>query len=195
MADINQTQSRDTLKPIRKSKPATAEKALQRPGISSATPPLLAMLSIYKQQQKQSLFLVLRPSRLRISPSLPWQDMSGFNASLSAGSVTHLALRLLILTGLWTAPIRPTQAEHVDDDVIIVPADLMKARKGDAKPFRILLTAEGIGVIKRVKRHARDGSLFPSPRKGTLSDMTISRQSWASGCVRRATGPIDQTPT
>lgn len=112
------------------------------------------MLSIYKQQQKQSLFWVLRLGRLRISPSLPWQDMSGFKARLSAGSVTHLALRLLILTGLWTAPIRPTQAEHVDDDVIIVPADLMKARKGDAKPFRILPTAEGIGVIKRVKRHA-----------------------------------------
>jgi integrase len=51
----------------------------------------------------------------------------------------------------------------------------MKGR-GDATPdFRVPLSLEALEVIEQAKPHARNGFLFPSVRRGMISDMTMSR--------------------
>jgi integrase len=188
VADLDQIAIRDVLKPIWKSKAATAEKALQRLGIVIRHAAALGYAVDLQAVAKAKALLGSQGRQIENIPSLPWQDVPGFYASLSDGSVTHLALRLLILTGLRTAPIRLMRTEHVAGDVLTVPADLMKARKGEARPFRVPLTAEAIDVVEQAKRHARDGNLFPSPRQGVLSDMTMSRLMERRGMAERPHG-------
>lgn len=188
VADIDQTVIRDTLRPIWKAKAATAEKALQRLGIVIRHAAALGYAVDLQAVAKAKALLGSQGRQIENIPSLPWQDVPGFYASLSDGSATHLALRLLILTGLRTAPVRLMRTDHIAGDVLTVPADLMKARKGRAEDFRVPLAGEAIEVIEEAKRQARDGFLFPSPRKGVLSDMTMSRFMERRGMAERPHG-------
>ncbi len=49
-------------------------------------------------------------------PALPWQDVLAFYQSLG-GSITDLALRLLILTGARSGPLRNIHMDQIDGDV------------------------------------------------------------------------------
>lgn len=188
VADIDQTVIRDALRPIWKTKAATAEKALQRLGIVIRHAAALGYAVDLQAAAKAKALLGSQGRQVENIPSLSWQDVPDFYASLSDGSTTHLALRLLILTGLRTAPVRLMRVDHVAGDVLTVPADLMKARKGRAQDFRVPLSGEAIEVIEEAKRQARDGFLFPSPRKGVLSDATMSRLMERRGMAERPHG-------
>lgn len=175
VSNIDQIAIRDALKPIWKTKAATAEKALQRLSIVMNHAAALGYPVDIQTCLKAKALLGGQGHQVENIPSLSWQDVPAFYASLLDGSTTHLALRLLILTGLRSAPVRMMRVEHVVGDVLTVPADLMKGRKGDAKPFRVPLAPEAMMLIEEAKRQARDGLLFPSPRGGVLSDMSLSR--------------------
>jgi integrase len=60
----------------------------------------------------------------------PWQALPAFYSSLQDLTVTHLALRLLILTGARSSPLRMMRTEHVDGDTWTIPGELMRGRKG-----------------------------------------------------------------
>jgi integrase len=98
-----------------------------------------------------------------------------FYETLAEPTITHLALRLLILTGSRSKPIRFLRAEHLDGDLWTIPADLMKGQADKTSDFRIPLSTEAQRVIEMAKPHARDGYLFPSVRRGVISDATMSR--------------------
>ena len=107
--------------------------------------------------------------------ALSWQEVPAFYATLAEPTVTHLALKLLILTGLRSAPIRFIREDHIDGDILTVPADLMKSRRDAVDDFRVPLSDEALAVISEARRLARDGYLFPSVRRGVISDATMSR--------------------
>lgn len=107
--------------------------------------------------------------------AVDWQDVPDFYASLVEPTVTHLALRLLILTALRSKPIRFCHVDQIEGGTWIVPADNMKAQKGKEAEFRVPLSQEAQEVIQAALPHARDGFLFPSVRKGVISDATMSR--------------------
>ena len=108
-------------------------------------------------------------------PSMPWQEVPAFYQSLDGGSITELALRLLILTaGTRSKPIRFAHLDQIEGDVWTVPGHLMKNRKGREVDFRVPLSSEALAVIEQAKPFARDGFLFPGVRKGVISDMTLS---------------------
>jgi integrase len=117
-----------------------------------------------------------------------WQDLPAFYASLEEPTVTHLALRLLILTGLRSAPVRYARIDEIDGDIWTVPADNMKARVGAAEDFRVPLSPEALRVIDLALPHARDGYLFPSVRKGVISDATMARLMERRGLEARPHG-------
>jgi len=121
-------------------------------------------------------------------PAMAWRDVPDFYASLSDGSVTHLALRLLILTCSRSAPLRFLTLDQIDGDVWTIPGAAMKGRKGQPEDFRVPLSAEAMGVIEEAKRHARGGFLFPSVRKGVISDATMSRMMERRGMAVRPHG-------
>lgn len=64
----------------------------------------------------------------------------------------------------------------------------MKGREGKTEDFRVPLSAEALRVIEQAKSLARDGWLFPSVRKGVISDATMSRLMERRGMKERPHG-------
>lgn len=108
-------------------------------------------------------------------PAMPWKEVPAFYQSLNDGTVTHLALRLLILTGVRSGPLRHIHESQIDGDVWRIPGDAMKGKRDATPDFRVPLPTEALAVIDEARRHARGGFLFPSQRRGVISDMTMSQ--------------------
>ena len=64
----------------------------------------------------------------------------------------------------------------------------MKGRKDATVDFRIPLSTEAMAVIGQARRQARDGFLFPSIRKGVISDATMARLMERAGMEARPHG-------
>ena len=119
---------------------------------------------------------------------MPWQEVPAFYASLSDGSVTHLALRLVILTGVRSAPLHFLHDDQIEDDVWTIPAEAMKGRKDATVDFRVPLSTEAMAVIAEARRQARGGFLFPSVKRGVISDMTMAMLMTRAGHKARPHG-------
>jgi integrase len=64
----------------------------------------------------------------------------------------------------------------------------MKGRKDATDDFRVPLSQEALKVIEQAKPFARDGFLFPSVRKGVISDATMSKFMERRGMAERPHG-------
>ena len=116
--------------------------------------------------------------------ALPWADVPAFYATLTDGSVCHLALRLLILTAARSAGVRFARLDEIEGATWVIPAERMKA----GVTHRIPLSEEAWRSSRRRARHSRDGYLFPSVRKGVISDATMSRMMERRGMPERPHG-------
>ena len=173
VADLDQNDIRDTLAPIWHSKAETARKALNRLAICLRHAAALGLdVDIQATEKARALLGKQRHKRENI-PAMPWKDVPAFYASLNSGSVTHLALRLLILTGVRSGPLRHIHEDQIDGDVWTIPAEAMKGKRDASSAFRVPLSGEAMAVINEARRQARDGFLLPSQRKGVISDMTM----------------------
>tara|TARA_R110000737_G_scaffold342753_1_gene367886 strand:- start:761 stop:1297 length:537 start_codon:yes stop_codon:yes gene_type:complete len=115
-------------------------------------------------------------------------EIPDFYVSLQELTVTHLALRMLILTGARSLPIRMMRVEHIADDTWTIPGELMKGPKGKTEDFRIPLSVEAVRVINLTLPLSRNGLLFAAARGGTLSDATMSRLMERRGLDARPHG-------
>ncbi|MBU3000313.1 tyrosine-type recombinase/integrase [Roseovarius nubinhibens] len=84
-------------------------------------------------------------------------------------------MRLLILTGVRSKPVRFARLEEIEGDVWTIPGANMKARVGAEYDFRVPLSDEAKHVVNLASRLERGGYLFPSMRKGVISDATMAR--------------------
>lgn len=175
IAEIDQVDIRDTLKPIWHSKAETARKALNRLSICFKHAAALGLDVDMQATEKAAALLGKQRHKAENIPALNWREVPEFYASLSDGSITHLALRLLILTGVRSGPLRFMRLDQVQGDVWTIPAEGMKGRKDATTDFRVPLSTEALKVIAAAQRLARDGFMFPSIRKGVISDATMSR--------------------
>ncbi len=173
VADIDQKDIRDTLAPIWHTKAATAEKAMSRLSIVMRHAAALGLEVDLQATEKAKALLGKQRHTVTNVPSVSWQDVPAFYQSLG-GSITELALRLLILTGARSGPLRSIHVDQIDGDVWTIPAEGMKGRKDATKEFRIPLSAEAQRVIAEARKLARDGFLFPGARRGIISDMTMT---------------------
>ena len=122
-------------------------------------------------------------------PAMAWADVPGFYASLEEPTLTHLALRLLILNpGVRSKPIRFLRLGQIEGDVWTVPGENLKGRKDATSDFRMPLVHEAQRIIDLARPHARNGFLFPSVRKGVISDATMSRLMERRGLEARPHG-------
>jgi len=120
---------------------------------------------------------------------MDWRDVPSFYASLEEPTLTHLALRLLILNpGGRVAPIRLIRLEEIEGDIWTVPGENMKGPKDATEDFRTPLSREAMRIIDLAKPHARNGFLFPNTRGGVISDMTLSRHMERRGLEARPHG-------
>ncbi|TGV90161.1 site-specific integrase [Mesorhizobium sp. M00.F.Ca.ET.158.01.1.1] len=175
VAELTQDDIKNVLRPLRDTKHETMRKALNRLNLVVRHAAAAGLDVDLQVVDKARALIGASQHKAENVPAMAWADVPGFYASLSDGSVTHLALRLLILTGVRSAPLRFMREDQIDGKVWTIPAALMKSRKGKADDFRVPLSAEAIVVIDQAKRHARGGYLFPNASgKGVISDMTLS---------------------
>lgn len=173
VADIDQIDIRDTIAPIWHTKAETARKALNRLNIVLTHAAALGLNVDLQAVEKARALLGKSRHKAENIPAMPWADVPEFYASLTDGNVTHLALRLLILTGVRSRPLRFIREDQIDGDVWTIAGEDLKGRKDATEEFRVPLSAEALAVIEQARRHARDGFLFPSVREGVVSDMTL----------------------
>lgn len=188
VAEIDQKDIRDTLAPIWHTKADTARKAMNRLGLCLKHAAALGLTVDLQATDKARALLGKTRHKSQHIPALPWIEVPSFFASLDAGSVTHLALRLLILTGARSGPLRFMHEAQLDGDVWTIPGEAMKGRKDRTPDFRIPLSGEAMAVIEQARRHARDGYIFPSVRKGVISDATMARHMEREGMEARPHG-------
>jgi integrase len=130
--------------------------------------------------------VLLGKSRQKIEhiAALPWSEVPDFYATLSDGTLCHLALRFLILTAARSAEVRFVSLDEIEGSTWVIPGERMKA----GITHRIPLSQEALAVIAQVARHSRDGYLFPNVRKGVISDATMSRMMERRGMRERPHG-------
>lgn len=187
-SEIDQTDIRDALAPIWHSKAETASKALGRLAICMRHAAALGLDVDLQVTEKARALLGAQRHTTENIPAMPWAEVPAFYATLDGGTVTHLALRLLILTGVRSASLRYMREEHVKGNVWTIPATLMKGRKGKTEEFKVPLSSRALEVIQAARQHARDGFLFPSTKKGVISDMTMGKHMERAGLPYRPHG-------
>jgi integrase len=186
--DLDQRDIRDVLAPIWHTKADTARKAMNRLSLVLLHAAALGLEVDLQAVAKAKALLGKTRHEPKNIPSLPWPEVPAFYASLAEPSPVNLALRLAILTGSRSTPLRHLRLDEIEGDVWTVPADMMKGRKGATEAFRVALSHEALRVIELAKPFAREGYLFPSARKGVLSDMALSRMMERRGLEARPHG-------
>lgn len=188
VGDIDQIDIRDTLLPIWHSKAETARKALNRLAICMRHAAALGLEVDLQAAEKARALLGQQRHKPGNIPALPWPDVPAFYASLSDGTITHLALRLLILTGVRSAPLRFLRLEQIDGDVWTIPGEKQKGRKDKTPDFRVPLVPDAMALIEQAKAFSRDGYLFANVKKGVISDATMARLMERRGMAARPHG-------
>jgi integrase len=186
--EIDQRDIRDVLAPIWHEKADTARKAANR--LNLILKHAAAMGLAVDLQAVEKARALLGKSRHRPSHigSMGWQEVPAFYASIDEPTVTHLALRFLILTGLRSRPVRFLRLDRISGEVLTVPGEEMKGLRDRTPDFRVPLSSEALRVIDLARPFERDGFLFPSERKGVISDATMSRLMERRGLEARPHG-------
>jgi len=188
VTDLDQRDIRDTLAPIWHTKADTARKAMNRLSIVLKHAAALGLDVDLQATEKAKALLGKSRHVPQNIPAMAWADVPDFYASLEEPTLTHLALRLLMLTGLRSGPLRTIRLDQIEGDVWTVPAEAMKGRKGATDDFRVPLSHEAQRIIDLARPHARNGYLFPNTRGGVISDMTLSRMMERRGLEARPHG-------
>lgn len=188
VTDLDQRDIRDTLAPLWHTKADTARKALNRLSIVLKHAAALGLDVDLQATEKAKALLGKSRHVAKNIPAMAWADVPGFYASLEEPTPTHLALRLLILTGVRSNPLRHIRLDQIEGDVWTIPAEGMKGRKGATEAFRVPLSTEAQRIIDLARPHARNGFLFPNNRQGVISDMTLSRHMERRGLEARPHG-------
>lgn len=188
VTDIDQRDIRDTLAPLWHTKAETARKALNRLSIVMKRAAALGLDVDLQATEKAKALLGKSRHKPKNIPAMAWADVPGFYSNLEEPTLTHLALKLLILTGVRSGPLRSIRLDQIEGDVWTIPAESMKGRKGATDDFRVPLSKEAKRVLDLARPHARNGFLFPNSRGGVISDMTLSRHMERSGLEARPHG-------
>ena len=188
VGDIDQNDIRDALGPIWHSKAETAQKALARLTICLRHAAALGLDVDLQATAKARALLGAQRHKSENIPALPWQEVPAFYATLNEGTLTHLALRLLILTCVRSRPLRFMREEQVTGDIWTIPGEFMKGRKDATEDFRVPLSTEALVVVQQILPHARDGQLFPNINRGVISDATMARHMERAGMKARPHG-------
>ncbi|MBQ1203684.1 MAG: site-specific integrase, partial [Loktanella sp.] len=165
----------------------TARKAMNRLSIVMRHAAALGLDVDLQATDKAVALLGKQRHTAKNVPAMNWRDVPDFYQSLG-GSVTELALRLLILTAVRSGPLRMMHVDQIDGDIWTIPAEAMKGRLGATSDFRVPLSTEAQAVVAEARKIARDGFLFPGNKRGVISDMTMTAYLDRRGLTERPHG-------
>ncbi|WP_375666731.1 tyrosine-type recombinase/integrase [Bartonella sp. TT121SHDZB] len=189
VSEITQTEIRNILTPIWHSKAATAEKALNRLNLCLKHAAALGLDVDLQATEKARALLGKQLHKTQNIPAMDWKDVPAFYQTLSKTiTMTHLALRLLILTGVRTFPLRHIHKDQVDGDIWTIPAENMKGKRDTTKEFRVPLSLEALDILKQARGLSRNDFFFSATGRGPLGENCMSQYMQQIGLEARPHG-------
>ncbi|UNF37699.1 integrase arm-type DNA-binding domain-containing protein [Bartonella krasnovii] len=189
VSEITQTEIRNILTPIWHSKAATAEKALNRLNICLKHAAALGLDVDLQVTTKARALLGKQLHKTQNIPAMDWKDVPAFYQTLSKTiTMTHLALRLLILTGVRTRPLRYIHKDQIDGDIWTIPAENMKGKRDATTEFRVPLSTEALEILKQARLLSRNDFFFSATGRGPLGENCMSQYMQQIGLEARPHG-------
>ncbi len=176
VSEITQTEIRNTLAPIWHTKAGTAEKALIRLNICLKHAAALGLDVDLQAAEKARALLGKQRYKKQNIPAMDWRDVPAFYKTLcQKTTLTQLALRLLILTGVRTHPLRYIHKDQVDGDIWTIPAEGMKGRRDATTEFRVPLSSEALDILKQARLLSRNDFFFSATGRGALAQKCMAQ--------------------
>ena len=155
--EINQHNIKNALEPIWHSKADTARKALNRLNLIFKYAVAMDLdVDINAVAKAKILLGKTRHKPVKI-PALHWREIPEFYETLAEITSVNLAMRLLILTGVRSKPLRHFRLEEIQDNIWVIPSANMKGRKDKVSDFRVPLSQEAKNVIELAMPFSRNG--------------------------------------
>ncbi|UNE55072.1 tyrosine-type recombinase/integrase [Bartonella machadoae] len=175
-SEITQNDIRNTLAPIWHTKAITAEKALNRLGICFKHAAALGLDVDLQATEKAKALLGKQRHKVKNMPAMNWKEIPAFYKILcQKTTLTQLALRLLILTGVRTNPLCHIHKDQVEDDIWTIPAENMKGKRDATTEFRVPLSNEALEILKQARPLSRNDFFFSATGRGPLADTCMSQ--------------------
>uniref|UniRef100_UPI0035CF97BE tyrosine-type recombinase/integrase n=1 Tax=Bartonella sp. AD13SXNS TaxID=3243462 RepID=UPI0035CF97BE len=176
VSEITPTEIRNTIAPIWHTKADTARKAMNRLNLCLKHAAALGLDVDLQATTKARALLGKQLHKTQNLPAMDWKDVPAFYQSLcQTTTMTQLALRLLILTGVRTFPLCHIHKDQVDDDIWTIPAENMKGRRDTTKEFRVPLSTEALEILKQARSLSRNDFFFSVRSRGPLNDTCMSK--------------------
>ena len=186
--EITQQDIAQTLKPIWETKAETAKKAINRLNIVFTYAAAAGLDVDLNAIAKAKALLGKQRKQTQNTPALSWSEVPAFYHTLAEPTTVHLALKLLILTGVRSYAVRYANVDQFDGRTWVIPAENMKGQLHQVSEFRVPLSTEAQEVIAIAKQFERDGYLFAGVRRGVISDASMSRLMERRGMAERPHG-------
>ncbi|WP_375693865.1 tyrosine-type recombinase/integrase, partial [Bartonella sp. AD24XZML] len=182
VSEITQTEIRNTLAPIWHTKAATAEKALIRLKLCLKHAAALGLDVDLQAVEKARALLGKQRHKTQNFPAMDWKDVPAFYKTLcQTTTLTQLALRLLILTGVRANPLRHIHKDQVDGDIWTIPAENMKGKRDTTKEFRVPLSSEALDILKQARLLSRNDFFFSATGRGPLAANCMAQYMQQTG--------------
>ncbi len=175
VSQLTQTDLRDAIKPIWKTKHETASKSIERikkvlthARLSGAdVDPFIVdaakhMLGIYDHKVKPIT-------------ATPWQDIPDLFQRLHKDIPSYMALQWTILTVTRGDSARGARFSEIEGNVWTVPANRMKGAKNKVSDFRVPLSSQALEIVDRARHYSTNDFLFPNPRNGCVSVQALTK--------------------
>jgi len=170
--EITQMDIRNALAPIWHTKAETAEKTINRLAIIIRHAAAMDLAVDMQAVAKAKALLGAQKRNTKHIAAMPWQEVPSFFHSLLHGGMVDHCLAFTILTAGRSGEVRGALFDEIDfrEKIWVLPGERMKA----GREHRVPLSDSALRLIEHVAPHSRDGLIFPSPRKGKVSDMAMS---------------------
>ncbi|EJF84695.1 hypothetical protein MCU_00273 [Bartonella elizabethae Re6043vi] len=176
VSEITQTEIRNTLAPIWHTKAGRARRALIRLNLCLKHAAALGLNVDLQATEKARALLGKQRHKITNRPAMDWKDVPAFYKTLcEASTLTQLALRLLILTGVRTNPLCHIHKDQVEGDIWTIPAENMKGRRDATTEFRVPLSTEALDILKQARLLSRNDFFFSATGRGPLNDSCMAK--------------------
>ncbi|MET3560775.1 integrase [Bartonella japonica] len=176
VSEITQTEIRNTIAPIWHTKAVTARRALIRLNLCLKHAAALGLDVDLQAVTKAQALLGKQRHKITNLPAMDWKDVPAFYKTLcQTTNPTQLALRLLILTGVRTNPLRHIREDQIDGDIWIIPAENMKGKRDATTEFRVPLSSEAMKVIEQARCISKSNFIFSFSSRAPISPMVMSK--------------------
>ncbi|WP_081651658.1 tyrosine-type recombinase/integrase [Bartonella birtlesii] len=176
ISEITQTEIRNTLSPIWHTKAVIARTALIRLNLCLKHAAALGLDVDLQAVEKAKALLGKQRHKVTNRPAMDWKDVPAFYKTLcETSTLTQLALRFLILTGVRTNPLRHIREDQIEDDVWTIPAENMKGKRDTTKEFRVPLSTEALDILKQARLLSRNDFFFSATGRGPLAEKCMAQ--------------------